>query len=158
MKILLEISSEHYDRLLSGVSEKSLLYGILKDGVVIHPTKAGAGSRMIEILCESFTPECFAPLRKIFPRKPCLRLKRQSDFLACTTNPEQLGIFMLRGKTTTLYRSTDELPVSWVQNVQAVQAVQNVWNDLNYLNFGTLMSRSPLPSIRRVRPLIVTCQ
>jgi hypothetical protein len=54
MKIVLEISPEHYDRLLSGVSEKSSLYGVLKNGVVVHPTKAGAGSRMIEILCEKF--------------------------------------------------------------------------------------------------------
>ena len=54
MKILLEISPEHYDPLLSGVSEKSLLYGVLKNGVVIHATKAGAGSKMIEILCEKF--------------------------------------------------------------------------------------------------------
>jgi hypothetical protein len=41
---------------------------------------------------------------------------------------------MLRGKTTTQYRSRGEVPVNWVQNVQAVQAVQNVWIDLNYLN------------------------
>jgi hypothetical protein len=54
MKIMLEISPEHYDRLLSGVSEKSPLYGVLKDGVVIHRTKAGTRSRMIEILCEKF--------------------------------------------------------------------------------------------------------
>ena len=54
MKILLEISPEHYDRLLSGVSEKSSLYGVLKNGVVTYPTKAGAGLKMIEILCDKF--------------------------------------------------------------------------------------------------------
>jgi hypothetical protein len=55
MKILLEISPEHYDRLLSGVSEKSALYGVLKDGVVIQSSKAGTRSnKMIEILCEKF--------------------------------------------------------------------------------------------------------
>ena len=54
MKILLEISPEHYDRLLSGISEKSALYDVLKDGVVIQRTKAGARSRMIEILCDKF--------------------------------------------------------------------------------------------------------
>jgi hypothetical protein len=53
MMILLKISPEHYDRLLSGISEKSSLYGVLKNGVVV-PTKAGAGSKMIEILCEKF--------------------------------------------------------------------------------------------------------
>ena len=54
MKILVKISPEHYDRLLSGVSEKSSFYGVLKNGVVINPTKADAGSKMIEILCEKF--------------------------------------------------------------------------------------------------------
>lgn len=54
MKILLEISPEHYDRLLSGISEKSSLYSVLKNGVVINSTKAGGGSKMIEILCEKF--------------------------------------------------------------------------------------------------------
>src|SRR5262245_6681281 len=53
MKILLKISPEHYNCLLSGVSEKSSLYGVLKNGVVINPTK-GPGSKMIEILCEKF--------------------------------------------------------------------------------------------------------
>jgi hypothetical protein len=54
MKIALKISPEHYDRLLSGVSEKSSLYSVLKNGVVINSTKAGGGSKMIEILCEKF--------------------------------------------------------------------------------------------------------
>jgi hypothetical protein len=54
MKILLEISLEHYDRLLNGVSDKSPLYGVLKNGVVIHPTRTGTESTMIEILCEKF--------------------------------------------------------------------------------------------------------
>jgi hypothetical protein len=54
MKIALKISPEHYDRLLSGVSEKSSLYSVLKNGVVINSTTAGGGSKMIEILCEKF--------------------------------------------------------------------------------------------------------
>jgi hypothetical protein len=54
MKIALKISPEHYDRLLSGLSEKSSLYSVLKNGVVINSTRAGGGSKMIEILCEKF--------------------------------------------------------------------------------------------------------
>ena len=54
MKILLKMSPEHYDRLLSGISEKSSLYSVLKNGVVINSTTAGGGSKMIEILCEKF--------------------------------------------------------------------------------------------------------
>jgi hypothetical protein len=52
MKTLVKISPEHYDRLLSGISEKSSLYSVLKNGVVINSTTAGA--KMIEILCEKF--------------------------------------------------------------------------------------------------------
>ena len=56
MKILVKMSPEHYDRLLSGISEKSSLYSVLKNGVVINSnsTTAGGGSKMIEILCEKF--------------------------------------------------------------------------------------------------------
>lgn len=54
MKIVLKISPEHYDRLLSGVTEKSSLYSVLKNGVVINSTAAGGGAKMIEILCEKF--------------------------------------------------------------------------------------------------------
>ena len=54
MKILLEISPEHYDRLLNGVSEKSALYGVLKNGVVVQSVKKGTRSKMIEILCDKF--------------------------------------------------------------------------------------------------------
>src|SRR4249920_2644715 len=86
MKILLEISPEHYDRLLSGVSEKSLLYGVLKNGVVIHPTKAGPGSRMIEILCEKFHARMLRALAENLSPQAVPRLKRQSDFPECTTN------------------------------------------------------------------------
>jgi len=54
MKILLEISPEHYDRLLNGISEKSLLYTVLKDGVVTRRADANSAYKMIEILCEKF--------------------------------------------------------------------------------------------------------
>jgi len=54
MKILLEISPEHYDRLLSGISENSLLYTVLKNAVVTNRNDAGRGDKMIEILCEKF--------------------------------------------------------------------------------------------------------
>jgi hypothetical protein len=64
MKIMLEISPEHYDRLLSGVSEESSLYAVLKNGVVIHRTKAGAGCRMIEILCDKFHARMLRSLAK----------------------------------------------------------------------------------------------
>jgi hypothetical protein len=64
MKILLEISPEHYDRLLSGVSEKSPLYGVLKNGVVIQPAKSRTGSKMVEILCDKFHARMIRALAK----------------------------------------------------------------------------------------------
>jgi hypothetical protein len=64
MKILLEISPEHYDRLLSGVSEKSPLYGVLKNGVVIQPAKSRTGCKMIEILCDKFHARMIRALAK----------------------------------------------------------------------------------------------
>jgi len=36
VKILIDISPEHYDRLLSRFTEESRIYAILKNGLVIH--------------------------------------------------------------------------------------------------------------------------
>ena len=54
MKILIDISPEHYDRLLSNFAEESRIYAILKNGLVIHHVEAGNQFRMVEILCEKF--------------------------------------------------------------------------------------------------------
>ena len=54
MKILIDISPEHYDRLLSEFTEESHIYAILKNGVVIHHFEAGNELRTVEILCEKF--------------------------------------------------------------------------------------------------------
>ena len=54
MKILIAISPEHYDRLLSNFTEESRIYAILKNGLVIHHFETGNVSKTIEILCEKF--------------------------------------------------------------------------------------------------------
>ena len=54
MKILLDISPEHYDRILSEFDEESRIYAILKNGLVIHHFETGNVSKTIEILCEKF--------------------------------------------------------------------------------------------------------
>jgi hypothetical protein len=64
MKILLEISPEHYDRLLRGISEKSVLYGVLKNGVIVQPAKSRTGSKMVEILCDKFHARMIGALAK----------------------------------------------------------------------------------------------
>jgi ribonuclease HIII len=54
VKILIDISPEHYDRLLSEFTEESRIYAILKNGVVIHHFEGTNDSRMVEILCDKF--------------------------------------------------------------------------------------------------------
>jgi hypothetical protein len=54
VKILIDISPEHYDRILSEFTEESRIYAILKNGLVIHHTEAGEVSKTAEILCEKF--------------------------------------------------------------------------------------------------------
>ena len=54
MKILIDISPEHYDRILSEFTEESRIYAILKNGLVIHHFEAGNEFRMVEILCDKF--------------------------------------------------------------------------------------------------------
>ena len=54
MKILIDISPEHYDRILSEFDQESRMYAILKNGLVIHHFEAGNEFRMVEILCDKF--------------------------------------------------------------------------------------------------------
>ena len=55
MKILIDISPEHYDRITEcEFAEESRMYAILKNGLVIHYFEAGNEFRTVEILCEKF--------------------------------------------------------------------------------------------------------
>jgi hypothetical protein len=54
VKILIDISPEHYDRLLSEFIEESRIYAILKNGLIIHHFEAGNEFRTVEILCDKF--------------------------------------------------------------------------------------------------------
>jgi hypothetical protein len=54
VKILVDISPEHYDRLLSQFTEESRMYAILRNGLVIHHFEAGNDFRTVEILCDKF--------------------------------------------------------------------------------------------------------
>jgi hypothetical protein len=54
VKILIDISPEHYDRLLSRFTEESRIYAVLRNGLVIHHFEASNEFRMVEILCENF--------------------------------------------------------------------------------------------------------
>jgi len=66
LKILIDISPENYDRLLSEFTEESRIYAILKNGLVIHHLKAGAVSRTVEILCEKFHARMILAVAEIF--------------------------------------------------------------------------------------------
>ena len=66
MKILIDISPEHYDRLLSRFTEESRIYAILKNGVVIHHFEGSNDFRMVEILCEKFHARMILAAAEIF--------------------------------------------------------------------------------------------
>jgi len=52
VKILIDISPEYYNRILSEFTEESQMYAILKNGLVIHHFEANKEFRTVEILCE----------------------------------------------------------------------------------------------------------
>jgi hypothetical protein len=54
VKILIDISPEYYNRILSEFTEESRMYAILKNGLVIHHFEANKEFRTVEILCEKF--------------------------------------------------------------------------------------------------------
>ena len=66
MKILIDISPEHYDRLLSQFTDESLIYTILKNGLVIHHFEAGNEFRTVEILCDKFHARMLLTVAEIF--------------------------------------------------------------------------------------------
>jgi hypothetical protein len=66
VKILIDISPEHYDRLLSEFSEESRIFTILKNGVVIHHFEAGAEFRTVEIFCEKYHARMILAAAEIF--------------------------------------------------------------------------------------------
>ena len=66
MKILIDISPKHYDRLLSQFTEESRIYAILKNGLVVHYFEAGNEFRTVEILCEKFHARMILAVAEIF--------------------------------------------------------------------------------------------
>ena len=66
MKILIDISPEHYDRLLKEFTEESRIYAILKNGLVIHRFEAGDEFRTVEILCEKFHARMILTVAEMF--------------------------------------------------------------------------------------------
>jgi hypothetical protein len=57
MKIMIEMSPEHYDGLLSKVSTQSLAYSVLKNGIVDSRPERGSVRRVIDILCDPIEAE-----------------------------------------------------------------------------------------------------
>jgi hypothetical protein len=66
VKILIDISPEHYDRILSEFTEDSRMYAILKNGLVIHHFEAGNEFRTVEILCDKFHARMILAAAEVF--------------------------------------------------------------------------------------------
>jgi hypothetical protein len=54
VKILVDLSPEHYDRILDEFSEESRMYAVLKNGLVLHHFEGSNDFRTVEILCDKF--------------------------------------------------------------------------------------------------------
>jgi len=54
VKILVDLSPEHYDRILNEFTEESRMYAILKNGLVLHHFEGSNEYRTVEILCDKF--------------------------------------------------------------------------------------------------------
>jgi hypothetical protein len=65
VKILIDISPDHYDRILSEFTEESRIYVILKNGLVLHHFEAGNEFRTVEILCEKFHARMILAVAKL---------------------------------------------------------------------------------------------
>jgi hypothetical protein len=70
VKILVDISPEHYDRILSEVDEESRIYAVLKNGLVLHHFEAGYDIRTVEILCDKFHARMILAAAEMYCLKP----------------------------------------------------------------------------------------
>ena len=85
MKILVDLSPEHYDRILNEFSEESRMYAILKNGLVLHHFEGSNEFRTVEILCDKFHARMILAAARCTALKLLLRSKKRSDFPAhCT--------------------------------------------------------------------------
>ena len=87
MKILVEMSPEHYDRLLDKLSEESAVYAILKNGVVVHPSGASE-DRIIQIACEMTQAETLLTRHGSCSLQPLLNFRRVSDWHNLSENKQ----------------------------------------------------------------------
>jgi len=56
MKILVDISINYHDRMLTRVGRSSRLYSLLKNGMFIHDSQIGVG-KVVQLLCEKADAE-----------------------------------------------------------------------------------------------------
>ena len=75
MKILVDISPEHYDRLLSQFAEDSRIYAILKNGLVLHRFEDGNEFRTVEILCDKFYARMILAAAEIYCPEAAAEIK-----------------------------------------------------------------------------------
>jgi hypothetical protein len=66
MRSPIDISPEHYDRLLSEFTEESRIYAIFKNDLVIHHFEATTELRTVEILCDKFHARMILAVTEIF--------------------------------------------------------------------------------------------
>ena len=78
MKILIDISPQYYDRLLSEFTEESHIYAILKNGLVIHHFEAGNEFRTVEILCEKFHARMILAAAEMYCPEAAAEIKEAS--------------------------------------------------------------------------------
>jgi hypothetical protein len=72
VKILVDISPEHYDRILSEFDEESRICAILKNGLILHHFEADNEIRTVEILCDKFHARMILAAAEIY----CPRSRR----------------------------------------------------------------------------------
>src|SRR5262245_51072007 len=115
MKIVVDISPEHYDRILNEFSEEPRMYAILKNGLVLHRFEAGNEFRTVEILCEKFHARMILAAARCAVLKRLLRSKKRSDFPAhCTeTNPQGYP----RNRPTVLSKRRESFVPNWLTGI-----------------------------------------
>jgi len=87
VQILVDISPEHYDRILSEFDEESPVYAILKNGLALHHFEAGNDIRTVEILCDKFHARIILAAAEMYCPEAIAEIEERSDFPGrCTSS------------------------------------------------------------------------
>jgi hypothetical protein len=96
MKILIEMSREHYDSLLGRVTKESCLYSTLMSSMTLHESEAIRTTDTIMTVCEEDEAKALLQFAQQCCPEADTRLKRGSNYRGLPSNTKIISLLSVR--------------------------------------------------------------